>query len=137
MIKETNEEQSKTEEEIAAIESYETENRSEADQLLEEIKLIEARLQQLPENDVGTSQMNEDEIKESVKVLEAEYAKQLERAEGIRARHMEHMQTKAKLEAAIKLIAELEDEEEFLKEDLRTIRKEFPSTIRMLKNRIV
>lgn len=137
MIKETNEEQSKTEEEIAAIESYETENRSEADQLLEEIKLIEARLQQLPENDVGTSQMNEDEIKESVKVLEAEYAKQLERAEGIRARHMEPMQTKAKLEAAIKLIAELEDEEEFLKEDLRTIRKEFPSTIRMLKNRIV
>jgi hypothetical protein len=76
--------------------------------------------------------MNESEVRDSVAALEAEYASLTAEADDLRVQFDKSESTRMKIEAAMDLITEMDDEEVCLTNELRMLRSEFGATIKML-----
>jgi chromosome segregation ATPase len=103
------------------------------EELKEQIRMAEERLPATWVDEVGTSPMNESEVRKSVDNLEREYAKLTEELEGLREQVEQSERTRAKIEAAMDLITEMDDEEVCMTSELKMLRGQFAATIEMLK----
>lgn len=101
-------------------------------EIKEQIQIIQERIKKLPSNNIETTQMNEDEIVQSVRKLEKEYDNLQTKIKEIRVKHEEYHQMKEKIEAAIRLISDLEEEETYLKDELKMVQEQFAETLQQL-----
>ncbi|OHT13335.1 hypothetical protein TRFO_16538 [Tritrichomonas foetus] len=108
---------------------------NELNQLKEKVAEKQTLLKDMPDIDVGTSDMNEGEIRNSVVALEKEYAEKKKQLQEIEESYTSTAELQKKFEAALDLITELEDEEKFLIDELKMIRQQFAASIRQLKNK--
>lgn len=99
----------------------------------EQIHEIQERIKNLPTENLDTNQMNEDEIIQSVRKLEKEYEAQQTKIKEIRQKYEEYNKMREKINAAIQLISDLEDEESYLKDELKMIREQFHETLTQLR----
>jgi chromosome segregation ATPase len=106
-----------------------------AEKLREKVRTTEARLPLHTPDDVGTSPMNESEIRESVAALETEYASLGAEIQEVRAQYEQAEAKKKKIAAALELITEMDDEEACMTGELGMLRKHFSATLKMLNDR--
>ena len=78
---------------------------------------------------------NEHEIRESVTSLENQFKEKKKQLDEINIKYEKTLELQKKFEAALDLIADLQDEEKFLTEELKMIREQFSATLKSLKNK--
>jgi len=87
------------------------------------------------EVELNSSFVNEEELRESIKSLEEELVRRESELNLIKTQYDESEKTRLRFETALRLIADLEDEETILKEELRMLRSRFDITIKQLQQR--
>ena len=102
--------------------------------LKQSVEAAEAEAAKMPESEITVGVMNEKELKESVRSLEKDLAQKEATVQELRTKCEESKKTRKKFEAALSLIAELEDEEQAMIGELKMIRKQFNETLTMLRN---
>ena len=102
--------------------------------LRQSVEAAEAEAAKMPESEITVGVMNEKEIKESIKSLERDLAERENRVRELRTKCEESQKTRKKFEAALSLIAELEEEEQAMIGELKMIRKQFAETLNSLRN---
>lgn len=117
-----------------SIRALETEFRGKIEALETEIRQKEVKIESLPGDDVDTSAMNEDQIRDSVEALGKQLAVKNADIEAIRGEYEQAISLGEKFEAALALIGELEDERGFMTDELNMLREQFAETVRTLEN---
>jgi chromosome segregation ATPase len=93
------------------------------------------RIQALPVSPVATTHMTEDEVRQSFFALEKEFSARTAALAGIHAAYSRAEGLRARFEAALGLMSELEDEEVFMTSELKMLRSQFAETLRALRSR--
>jgi chromosome segregation ATPase len=109
--------------------------RQKIEDLTEKVRTQEQNAIAGPTDDVGTSPMNETEVQQSVEALERDVQTKREVLAVLRAQVERQEGTRRKIEAALDLITELDDEQTFMKMELKMLRTQFSETLRMLRVR--
>jgi chromosome segregation ATPase len=110
----------------------ETDMAQNIEQLRGQVRAAEEQLPPALLDETGTSPMNESEIRESVEALEREHASLTAEVEDLGVQFDRSESTRMKIEAAMDLITEMDDEEAFMTNELKMLRTQFAATIKML-----
>ena len=102
--------------------------------LKQSVEAAEAEAAKMPETEVVVGVMNEKELKDSVRSLEKELIDREGKVKQLRIKCEESQKTRKQFEAALSLIAELEDEEQALISELKMLRKQFGETLSQLRS---
>lgn len=101
--------------------------------LIQKVEDTEKQVSMLPSVDFNTNHMTETEINMEISNLQSELMRKKEEILEIRHQYEESMKLRLKFEAALSLLAELQDEEEARKEELEMVRNQFNATLRSLE----
>ena len=113
--------------------NMEREARENAQRVKAEIEATRERIASFPVEDIGTSTMSEEEVKNLVKNLEIEYkAKEADMID-TRAKFAESERLRGELEASLELISELDEEHACMVSELAMMREYFGATIAQLR----